>query len=332
MTQQSEQQLDRKTWTPEEVRRQAVGRGTALNLNRVLAPLDGAHRSEQILAFASMITDWFAGEITLFHTLPPTHPVRGARPGQVQYPDAPHDRGTALAAAYLEEVVSRLGPHGVKSRWGIATGNAASMITSRSTTSSFGLVAIAAIPRSRSRRLISPGLLDQLWKTTTVPLLIVNPINVNLNGAPPRAPKHLIIPGGHKMTDSLTSFASAIAGASRSTVQLVEPAAQSDAASSEAGENNMLETMSDEGIDVEIVRANGNLLEHVHSLQADNSGSWIIAGSKMRSGVTRSVLGSVADTLTREASGPVIVVPHPKIVRQRMRSARQATRDIATSV
>ena len=37
----------------------------------------------------------------MLNTLPSTHPARGARPGQVQYPDAPHDRGTALAAAYL---------------------------------------------------------------------------------------------------------------------------------------------------------------------------------------------------------------------------------------
>ena len=304
MTQQSELNMQ----TLDETRRQAVARGDALNLNRILVPLSGSHRSEQILPFASMIADWFSGEMTLFHSLPSTHPARGARPGQVHYPDAPHDRGTALAVAYLEEVVSRLGPHGVKSRWGIATGHAALMITSRSATSLFGIVAIAAIPRSRSRRLFSPGLLDQLWKTTAVPLLIVNPRNVSLNGAPPRAPKSLIVPGGRRTTDSATAMVSALAGASRAVIKLILPAAGSGA------------------------NAKGKLAPQLHSIQAANPGSWIVVGSKMRSGLNRSVFGSVADILTRGATGPVVIVPHPEVMRRRMRSAHDATHDLANSL
>ena len=328
MTQQSES----NTRTLDEVRRQAVGRGNALNLDRILVPLDGAHRSEQILPFASMIADWFSGEITLFHSLPSTHPARGARPGQVHYPDAPHDRGAALAAAYLEEVVSRLGPHGVKSRWGIATGHAAEMITSRSATSSFGIVAIAAVPRSRSRRLFSLGLLDQLWKTTAVPLLIVNPRNVSLNGAPPRAPKSLIVPGGRRTTDSAMSMASALAGAGRSAVKLVLPGTRTDANSAVATENEILKFFSDDGVIAEIERAEGNLVEHVHSFQVANPGSWIVVGSKMRSGFSRSVFGSTADKLVRDAAGPIVVVPNAKVTRERMRAAHDATRDLATSL
>ncbi|GIT19850.1 MAG: hypothetical protein CM1200mP39_26560 [Dehalococcoidia bacterium] len=120
-----------------------------MNLNRVLVPQNGSPHSERILPFATMFAEWFSGEITLFHSLPATHPTRGARPRQVHYPDAPHDRGTILPSAYLEEVVSRLGPHGINCRWGIATGDTATMITSRATTSSFGIIAIATTARSR---------------------------------------------------------------------------------------------------------------------------------------------------------------------------------------
>ena len=95
------QQSELNKGTQDEIRREAVDRGNALNLNRILVPLNGSRKSEHILPFASMVADWFSGEITLFHSLPPTHPARGARPGQVHYPDAPHDRGTALAMAYL---------------------------------------------------------------------------------------------------------------------------------------------------------------------------------------------------------------------------------------
>jgi nucleotide-binding universal stress UspA family protein len=332
MSEQSDQQLDRDPRTQDQVRRDAVDRGNVLDLNRILVPLDGAYKSEQILPFASMIADWFSGEITLFHSLPSTHPARGARPGQVHYPDATHDRGTALAAAYLEEVVSRLGPHGVKSRWGIATGHAASMITSRSATSSFGMIAVAAVPRSRSRRLFSVGLLDQLWKTTAVPLLIVNPHIASVNGAPPQPPKSLIVPGNRGTIDSVAAIASALAGASRSAIKLVLTATQANPNAQITTESRFLNGITDDGIEIDIERAEGNFVEHVHSLQAANPGSWIVVGSKMRSGVRRSILGSTADKLPRGAVGPVVVVPDPKVMRHRMRLAHDATRDLASSL
>jgi nucleotide-binding universal stress UspA family protein len=322
------QQIDPTPRSPDEFRRLAVGRGASLNLDRILVPLNGFRRSEQILPFASMIADWFSGEITLFHSLPSTHPARGARPGQVQYPDAPHDRGTALAAAYLEEVVSRLGPHGVKSRWGIATGDAATMITSRSATSSFGIVAIATTARSRPHRFFSPGLLDDLWRTTSVPLLIVNPHHATLNGAPPNAPKKMIIPCTKGSIDSALPVASALAGASRSDVKIV----LAKSTSSGEIEDELINMFTADGIQIEIEQGTNELVEQVLETQSDNPGSWIVAGSRMRSGLRRSVLGSTADMIAREAIGPVIVVPDPEVMRQRKRAAHDVTRDLAASL
>jgi nucleotide-binding universal stress UspA family protein len=322
------QQTDMSPRTKDDIRRLAVDRGNSLNLNRILVPLNGYRRSEQILPFASMLADWFSGEITLFHSLPSTHPARGARPGQVHYPDAPHDRGTALAAAYLEEVVSRLGPHGVKSRWGIATGDAASMITSRSATSSFGLVAVATATRARPYRFISPGLLENLWRTTAVPLLIINPLHGSLNGTQPHGPETLIVPCSRGIEDSALSFASAMAGASRASVKIV----LSKSISTGDTEDQIINIFTNDGIKVDIVPGEKNMIEQVRQLQTDNPGSWSIVGSKMRSGILRSVLGSTADTLAREAVGPILVVPEPNVMRQRKRSAQEATRNMASSL
>ena len=279
------QQTDSTSRTQDEIRRLAVGRGVALNLNRILVPLNGYRRSEQILPFSSMLADWFEGETTLFHTLPPTHPARGARLGQVQYPDAPHDRGESLAAAYLEEVVSRLGPHGVKSRWGIATGDPAPMISSRSATSSFGMVAIAATARSRPHRFFSPGLLDHLWRTTSVPLLIVNPHHATLNGEPPQPPKTIIVPCTRSAVDSALPFASAIAGASRSTVRVV----LTKSAASRELKDEFIDKFTNDEVHVETQHVADNLVQQVLGLQSENTGSWIISGSRMRSGLVRSI-------------------------------------------
>ena len=316
------QHTDPKQQTHEDIRHDSMNHGKSLNLNRVLVPLNGSQYSEQILPFAAMFAEWFSGEITLFHSLPPTHPARGARPRQVHYPDAPHDRGTILASAYLEEVVSRLGPHGVSCRWGIATGDSATMITSRATTSSFGIIAIAATARSKVHRLVSPGLLDKLWKTTTAPLLIVNPHCKDLISDAPKAPKTIIIPRGHRSSNSVLPIASAVAGASRSSIKIIEKKSKPH----KKNESEILNYFSNKGIDAEIVRVGGNFTRQIHKIQADDPGSWILVGSKMRSGIRRSILGSMADRLARDAVGPIVVIADSKVIKQRTNASHKATK------
>ncbi|MDA1280321.1 MAG: universal stress protein [Chloroflexi bacterium] len=322
------QQPDMHVWTEEEVRRLAVDRGNALNLSRILVPLDGRRSSEQILPFASMIADWFSGEIMLFHSLPPTHPARGARLGQVHYPDAPRDRGSALAAAYLDEIVSRLGPHGIKARWGLATGHAAVTISSRSTASSYGIIAMASNPRTRTLRLLAPGLLEGLWKTTSVPLLIVNPNQVKLNGVTPHPPGSLIFPYRHAAIDSALPVISAIAGASRSSVTVVVSTSQANP----ENEQELLSILDEDGIYADIEHAEDDTVGHIQSLQSERPGSWIVASSKMRSGLYRSLFGSTADRLTRDATGPIMIVPDSKVKQRRLQDVKRATRELADSL
>ena len=244
----------------------------------------------------------------------------------MHYPDAPHDRGTILASAYLEEVVSRLGPHGISCRWGLATGDAATMITSRATTSSFGIIAIATTARSRVHRLIKPGLLDQLWKTTAAPLLIVNTHHENLNSDARKTPKTLIIPRHHRSSDSVLPIASAMAGASRSSIKIVEKKSRTNS----KNESEIFNYFSSRGIDAEIVQVDGNFTRQIHKLQADDPGSWILVGSKMRSGIRRTILGSIADRLAREAVGPIVIVADSKVTKQRTNASHKATKALAT--
>ena len=224
--------------------------------------------------------------------------------------------------------MSRLGPHGVKSRWGLATGLASKMITSRSASSSFGLIAIARSPRTRALRIFAPGFLEELWRLTVAPLLIVNPIQVSLNGTTPHSPESLIFPYDVGATTSAIPLASAIAGASRSTVTVVVSASKTNPEI----ENELLSAFEADSITVDIDRAEEHLAEHVHALQAEREGSWIIAGSKMRSGISRSILGSTADKLARDATGPIIVVPDGRVKTQRLKAAKSSTREMVESL
>lgn len=317
----------RTRYDPDLTRRSAVERGRALNLNRVLVPLSGASRGEQILPYASMITDWFHGELTLFHSLPPTHHVRGVLSSTINYPDAPHDRGTSLATSYLEEVISRLSPHGIHARWGLASGDPAPMIASRSVTSSIGLVAMAISARTRPHRFFAPGLLDHLWKRTTAPLLIVNPNHRTLNEASPAPPTKLILPYKDEATAAAFPYASAIAGTSRAEIIVCTKGTSHDRSEIDS----IVENLNSDGIQADHQETMLQYSEAVAEIQSNNPGSWIVVGSRMRSGFTRAVFGSLADILARDASGPILIVPERRIRRRRERAARALTRELATS-
>jgi len=119
----------------------------------------------------------------------------------------------------------------------------------------------------------------------------------------------------------------ALAGASKSNVKVV----LERSASSGGIEDELITMFTTDGIHVEIEQGDKNLSKQVLDIQSQNPGSWIVSGSKMRSGLIRSVLGSFTDNIARQAIGPIVVVPDPKLTRQRKRSAHNATRDLAVS-
>ncbi|MEX0761845.1 MAG: universal stress protein [Dehalococcoidia bacterium] len=317
-------------------RQAALSTARELKLHRVLVPLDGRPAAEYAIPFAVMLAKWFKSELTLFHTLRPMHPARGGRPGQVRYPDALHDRGSSLASAYMEEVAYRLQPHDVRVRWGVATGDTAEMIATRSATGSFGLIAMTARQRKRVHRRFQPGVLGALWQLTAVPLLLVNERRVHINGFPVEEPRDIIVPYGvNSIAGDALPMATALAGASGARIRLLRatdkeeveepPQAAQDAPTEQELEQEeetppaasglpddmeaVAEWLKKRGIEsvIEIVR--GDVTAAVAQRQTDLPRSWVVVASRMRAGISRSILGSVTDHVVRELSGPAVVVP-----------------------
>ena len=128
--------------------------------------------------------------------------------------------------------------------------------------------------------------------------------------------------------DSATPLISALAGASRSSVTIVTSTSRRD----QQGEKALISAFEADGISTETEHSEDNVTEHIRSLQGDKPGSWIVVGSKMRSGFRRSIFGSVADRLARDATGPMIVVPDKDVRERRLKDARKATRELAQSL
>lgn len=312
---------------------QVLEQARKLYLDRILVPLDGSVESERALPFAAMITRRLNGEISLFHCLQPMHPVQAGRPGQVPYPDAQHDRGSHLATSYLEEVKARLKPNGLQSRWNVATGSAAPLIAYRAATGRIGLTVMASHNKPRVVRGLQSNVTANLWRLTAGPLFLINRAHVNVNGAPPTTPETIFVPfNGSETARAALPIATTLAMALESRLVLLLSAPDTDERNAENTVENVLsqtlaarevaEELTEAGCHTEIEHVSGGVIG-VARRQLQERGSWVVAGSQMRSGLTRIIKGSEGDNFLRRCRGPLIVVPRPNVAKSREKRLRK---------
>lgn len=312
---------------------QVLIRARGLRLDRVLLPLDGSNESEQALPYAGIIAKRLGGEINLFHCLQPMHPVQAGRPGYLPYPDAQHDRGAHLATAYLKEVKARLKPHRLNARWNVATGDAAPLIAYRAATGNFGMTLLAAHTLPRVVRGIQANVTTDLWKLTAGPLFLFNRAHIRLNGTPPPHPETIFIPvGDHATFQAALPIASTLSMALNSRLVLLINTPEIKAG--DRSKNNesitpkqnaakaLAEELTGQGCYAEVENVTGGVIA-IARRQLQERGSWVVAGSHMRSGLSRLIRGSQGDNFLRQCRGPLIVVPDAAAARSREKSIRK---------
>ena len=301
-------------------------RARELNLNRILVPLNGSPASEFALPFAALIARRLESDINLFHVLQPMHPVRVGRPGHVPYPDAQHDRGSLLATSYLEEIAARMRPHGLSARWSVATGDAAQMIVTRAFTGGFGLTVIAGQPRRHVVRKLKPGVVDDVWRRSAEPLLLINRARVALDDPGPHEPESvLFVYRDSETAMAALPLASALSAAFRSRLTLLIEKPESsnpgyNSAVADSAEESAAE-LREFGCDVAIEQIAGGEIS-VARRQIQERGSWVVAGSHLRTGFARLFRGSSGDNYLRLCRGPLVVVPDPRVAEKRSRKIK----------
>lgn len=311
----------------------ALSLAQKLRLDRLLLPLDGSNEAEQALPYAAIIAKRVGGEINLFHCLQPMHPVQIGKPGYLPYPDAQHDRGNHLATAYLQEVKARLKPHGINARWNVATGEAAPLIAYRAATGNFGMTLLAAHTLPRVVRGIHANVTANLWKMTAGPLFLFNRAHIRLNGSPPPHPETIFIPISDKATfDAALPIASTLSMALNSRLVLLLNAPKRNDSDGSAGGRTITpeesaaqavaEELNAEGCHAEVEHVSGGVIA-IARRQLQERGSWVVAGSHMRSGLARLFRGSQGDNFLRQCRGPLIVVPDAEAAKSREKSIRK---------
>ena len=271
-----------------------------LNLDRILLPLDGSLESEISIPYAAMLSRWFSGEIMLLHVLPENPIAAVERSGNVSYPDEQHDRGEILAKSYLEAIIDTIAPQGIKARWGISTGSESEMIISRTESNSIGVIAIATKLKSKIRRVFFNNLLNELFRKTNVPVLVINTDNIDVKVLKPLPPKVIISQVNKSISDENINRIIAICVGSKAKLIFIS---KKNKKSENFLPSKLMNLVEKNEIEYEI----NYEINKINKLSDD---FWTISTLSKYSGINRIIHDSFSFETLKKSKTPTIILPN----------------------
>lgn len=305
---------------------------------RILTPLDGSTLSEGILPYVRALAPAFGARVDLLRTyqnlayeLTPEDDV-----DSVSIMAALEPLATRLhnqAQSYLEHVAHGLRGLGVHTIVDVRSGPAAIHIVNEADAVEDTVVAMSTHGRTGLGRWIMGSVTDRVLHTTMAPLLVVHPER----GAPSVDSTAeigtLIVPlDGSDLAEMVLPIATEVAKALGSQVILAETVGvpsgyypeDDGAAITGVGVVGQMEDQAEEylGIraaemrregvaEVRTTVTRGSPAAEIEELARATPDSMIIACTHGRSGVGRTVLGSVTDRLARHSGHPSLIVRAP---------------------
>ena len=271
-----------------------------LNLDRILLPLDGSLESEISIPYAAMLSRWFSGEIMLLHVLPENPIAAVERSGNVSYPDEQHDRGEILAKSYLEAIIDTIAPQGIKARWGISTGSESEMIISRTESNSIGVIAIATKLKSKIRRVFFNNLLNELFRKTNVPVLVINTDDIDVKILKPLPPKVIISQVNKSISDENINRIIAICVGSKAKLIFIS---KKNKKSENFLPSKLMDLVEKNEIEYEI----NYEINKINKLSDD---FWTISTLSKYSGINRIIHDSFSFETLKKSKTPTIILPN----------------------
>ena len=164
------------------------------------------------------------------------------------------------------------------------------------------------------------------WRFSPVPLLLVNRSRIAMNGNPLPEPDTFIVPlDGTPKCMAALPVASVLTNAVRGRVLLItvgKAAPEPDTTASQSPfVSRAVRYLGERGTAVTVETSKNGDITGVARRQIQLRGSWVIAGSRMRSGFNRILLGSHGDQFLRQCRGPLIVVPDPDVAEERAKKS-----------
>lgn len=297
---------------------------------KILVPLDGSKTAEAVLPNVVRIARESKAKVVLFTVDAPGS--NGGRGGSTW-----SDMGNALATmekpdaamkAYLDSAVSMLSGVDVKATTATATGDAAEAILHYASTYDCDLIAMSTRGRSALRRGLMGSVTDAVVRASTVPVLAVGPNSVDgkdLDGAI----RSIAVPlDGSEMAETILPHVENLASLLSLEVVLLRVVRMvpwaygahervpldtteiEEALEEEARDYLRLieDRFKAKGIACRSEIMHGVPWDKIVSFSGKTDDMMVAISTHGRSGITRLVLGSVADMLIRSLGTPVLVV------------------------
>lgn len=289
-------------------------------LDRIVVPLDGSPLAESVLPQVRRIVAE-GGEIVLVRAETPVPTESGA----FLVPDV-----VAAAEKYLAGVQDRLREQGVRARVVARVGAAADVVLETVRESGAGLIAMATHGRGGAARLLLGSTAERILRESRVPVFLLRPFwsyELLPPGGPEAQPfRRILLPvDGSGLALCAAPAASAFAkrfGAEIVVLHVLQKG--EDPTAVKAQLEDLKERFGIDGVRARTELERGDPAEAILSAAKSLKADLIALSTHGRSGLSRLVVGSVAEQVARRAESPLIVVRGLGAPRSRRKPAAKA--------
>ena len=293
-------------------------------LERIIVPLDGSARAEAILDLLVPLAERFDSELTFLHVLLPRS-GNPARQGEINYPDALHDRTRTVANDYLREVSRHLVQEKVRSREVVAAGRVSEVVVGHANQGEYGLIAVGSRPRPQYLRWFRESVTESVWANTNTPMLFVPPALESQESSGSHTtelPRRVVVPvNGSTRSDAALEYGGQLAMGIGGDVTIVGaspartlPLATDTNAILYADDpfeylGERADKLRESGLEVTVIQRPGSSFNAILRAAEDLPEHIVVATARRRFGFTRRILGPRVFRLVRHSQNPIIFLP-----------------------
>ena len=326
---------------------------------KALVPLDGTEVSEGIIPFITQFARGLEMGVVLataveFGPLRSgalgrlagglVHPLSADSPGPV--PDELRERARSDIKSRLDDLADRIALEGIPAESSVGFGPASDTIIEMAQESGCDLIAMS----TRGRGALGSGLLGsvtyKVMHESPMPVLAITPERARRHWDADYGINRVIVPlDGSELAESVLPYAAALSGRMEMNMTLVQVLPPDDfytdgytvievqpgvgdrmRADARRYMEGIASQMRDEGLNVAVQTLQGKPSFEIAEMARATDHNMIALATHGRSGMSRLLLGSVAEAVVRESGDPVLVVRSATAVTPSSRRAPRTRR------
>ncbi|MBM2826015.1 MAG: UspA domain protein [Dehalococcoidia bacterium] len=298
-------------------------------LHSILVPLDGSDISEQIIPVVERLATGLKASVTLIHVVDTTLPSTKIEADHRDQLQRIVEEEKGRARDYLLTIEARLREQGIATSSEVIAGYPAEMLVSHAHTQSMGLIAMSTHGRSGFGRWLVGSVADRVLRTSSIPVLFFHPKEEKASSGP-RLRRILLPLDGSPLAEQSIPFAVLLAKAMDLTLVLVRVAPSypfyfSDSYSLSGAElmveawealekeasdylSRILNGLQQNDLILGSRVFRGDPATKIIDLAKEFEDNIVVMSTHGRSGLNRSILGSVADKVVRNSGSPVLLI------------------------